>query len=133
MLDRKEGWVAKWCFQIVVLEKTLKNLLDCKEIKPVNPNGNQPRMFIGRTLLKLQYFGFLMQELTHWKTPWCWKRLKTKGEGSSRRWDDWMASLTQWTWNWTNSERQREDEADILQSIRSQGVGQNLVIEQQQL
>ena len=41
-LDHKEGWAMKnWCFQIVVLEKTLKSLLDIKEIKPVNPKGNQ--------------------------------------------------------------------------------------------
>ena len=49
-LDHKEGWVPKnWCFQIVVLEKTLWNPLDCKEIKPVNPKGNQPWLFIGMT------------------------------------------------------------------------------------
>ena len=48
--DHKEGWVPKnWCFQTVVLEKTLESLLDCKEIKPVNPKGNQPWKFIGRT------------------------------------------------------------------------------------
>ena len=45
-----EGWVLKnWCFQIVVLEKTLESLLDCKESKPVNPKGNQCWIFIGRT------------------------------------------------------------------------------------
>ena len=50
-LDHKEGWVPKnWCFQTVVLEKTLENPLDCKEIKPVNPKGNQPWIFIGRTV-----------------------------------------------------------------------------------
>ena len=49
-LDHKEGWAPKnWCFQTVVLEKTVVSPLECKEIKPVNPNGNQPRMFIGRT------------------------------------------------------------------------------------
>ena len=49
-LDHKEGWVPKnWCFLIVVLEKTLESPLDCKEIKPVNPKGNQPWIFIGRT------------------------------------------------------------------------------------
>ena len=49
-LDHKEGWAPKnWCFQIVVLEKTLESPLDCKEIKPVNPKGNQSRIFIGRT------------------------------------------------------------------------------------
>ena len=50
MLDYKEGWAPKnWCFQTVVLEKTLESPLDCKEIKPVNPKGDQPWIFIGRT------------------------------------------------------------------------------------
>ena len=49
-LDHKEGWAPKnWDFQTVVLEKTLKIHLDFKEIKPVNPTGNQPWVFIGRT------------------------------------------------------------------------------------
>ena len=48
--DYKESWAPKnWCFWIVVLEKTLEGLLDCKEIKPVSPKGNQPWIFIGRT------------------------------------------------------------------------------------
>ena len=45
-----EGWVPKnWCLRTVVLEKTLKCPLDCKEIQPVNPKRNQPWIFIGRT------------------------------------------------------------------------------------
>ena len=49
-LGHKEGCASKnWCFQTVVLEKTLENLLDCKEIQPVNRKGNQSRIFIGRT------------------------------------------------------------------------------------
>ena len=49
-LDHKESWaLKKWCFWTVVLEKTLKSPLDCKEIKPVNPKGNQSWIFIGRT------------------------------------------------------------------------------------
>ena len=49
-LDCKEGWVLKnWCFWTVVLEKTLESPLYCKEIKPVNPKGNQSWIFIGRT------------------------------------------------------------------------------------
>ena len=49
-LDNKESWVLKnWCFWTVVLEKTLESSLDCKEIKPVHPKGNQPWIFIGRT------------------------------------------------------------------------------------
>ena len=49
-LDHKEGWALKnWCFSTVVLEKTLEIPLDSKEIKPVNPKGNQSWIFIGRT------------------------------------------------------------------------------------
>ena len=42
-------------------------------------------------------------ELTHWKRPWCWERLKAGEEGDNRGWDSWMASLTQWTWVWVSS------------------------------
>ena len=61
--DHKEGWEMKnWCFWTVVLEKTLESPLDCTEIKPMNPKGNQSWIFIGRTDAegKLQYFGYLI-------------------------------------------------------------------------
>ena len=46
----KEGWVLKnWCFWIVMPVKALESTLDCKEIKPINPKGNQPWIFIGKT------------------------------------------------------------------------------------
>ena len=49
-LDYKESWAWKnWCFWTVVLEKTLESPLDCKEIQPVHPEGNQSWIFIGRT------------------------------------------------------------------------------------
>ena len=47
--------------------------------------------------------GTWCEELTHWKRPWCWQRLKAGGEGEDRGWDGWMASPTQWTWVWVNS------------------------------
>ena len=54
-LNHKEAWVPKnWCFQIVVLVKALESPLDCKEIKSVNPNGNQPWIFTGRTDAKAE-------------------------------------------------------------------------------
>ena len=53
--------------------------------------------------LKLPYFGHMMEELSHWKRPWCWERLKVGWEGDDRGWDGWMASLTQWTWVWVSS------------------------------
>ena len=49
-LDHEKGWALKnWCFRTVVLEKTLESPLDSKEIKPVDPKGNQPWILIGRT------------------------------------------------------------------------------------
>ena len=42
------------------------------------------------------------KELTHWKRPWCWERLRA-GEGDDRGWDGWLASPTQWTWVWVDS------------------------------
>ena len=43
------------------------------------------------------------EELTHWKKPWHWERLRAGGEGDDREWDGWMASPTQWTWVWVDS------------------------------
>ena len=42
---------------------------------------------------------------THWKSPWCWERLKAEGEEGTRGWDGWMASPVQWTWSWANFRR----------------------------
>ena len=52
---------------------------------------------------RLQYFGHLMEELTHLKRPWRWGTLKAGGEGDDRGWDGWVASPTQWTWVWVDS------------------------------
>ena len=56
-----------------------------------------------RLRLKLQYFATSCEELTHWKSPWCWEGLGAGGERDDRGWDGWMASLTQWAWVWVNS------------------------------
>ena len=59
-LDYKKGWALKnWCLWTVVLQKTLESPWDCKEIKAVNPKGNQPWIFIGRTDAEAE-------ALTHW-------------------------------------------------------------------
>ena len=63
-LNHKESWVPKkWCFRMVVLEKTLESLLDCKEIQSVHPQGDQSWVFIEGLMLKLklQYFGHLIR------------------------------------------------------------------------
>ena len=83
-LDHKEGWAPKnWCFWTVVLEKTLENPLNCKEIKPVNPKGNQSWIFIGRTDAETEApILWLMMQRTDWleQTP-----MLEKIEGRKRR------------------------------------------------
>ena len=70
------------------------------------------------------------EEMTHWKRPWCWERLKA-GEGDDRGWDGWIASPTQWTWAWANSRRWwRTGKPGVPQSMGSQRVGHNLATEQ---
>ena len=70
------------------------------------------------------------EELTHWKRPWCWERLKAEGEGDNRGWDDWMASPTQWTWVWASSGSWwRTGKAGRLQSMELQRVRHNWVTE----
>ena len=94
--DCKEGWVPKnWCFWTVVLEMTLDSPVDCKEIQPVNPKGNQSWIFIGRTDAEAQNSNTLAtwcKELTHWKRLWCWEKLKVGGEGDDRGW--WLDGIT---------------------------------------
>ena len=100
-LDHKEGWAPKnWCFWTVVLEKTLESPLDSREIKPVNPKGNQPWIFTGRTDAEAEAPILWPPDAKSWltaKDPNAEKRLRAGGEGSDRQWDVWMASPTQWT------------------------------------
>ena len=133
-LDYKEGWVPNnWCFWTVVLEKTLENHLDCKEIQPVNPKGNQSWIFIGRTDAEAEtpiLWPPDSLELTHWKRPWCWARLKAGGEGDNRGWDSWMASLTLWTWVWASSRSWWwTGKPGLLQSMGSHRVGHDWMTE----
>ena len=70
------------------------------------------------------------KELTHWKKPWCWERLKAGGKGDDRGWDGWMASPTWWTWVWVNSRSWWwTRRPGVLQSMRSQRVGHDWVTE----
>ena len=126
----KESWALKnWCFW-TVLEKILESPLDSKEIKPVNPKGNQSWIFIG---------GIDAEALILWppdaksqliREDWHWERLKAGGEGDDRGWDGWMASLTRWTWVWASSGSWWwTGKPRVLQSMGSQRVGHDWATE----
>ena len=102
--DYKESWVPKnWCFWTLVLEKTLEGPLDCKEIQPVHPKGNQSWVFIGRTETEATTPVLWLPDVKNW---FIWK---DPVDGKDWRWEekwaivDEMASPTQWTWVWINS------------------------------
>ena len=107
-LDCEESWVPKnWCFWTVVLESplTLESPLDCKEIQPVHPKGNQSWVFTGRTDVETETLIFWPPDAKSWLI---WKDPdagKDWGQQEKRTtdWDGWMASPTQWRWVWVNS------------------------------
>ena len=105
-LDHKEsGNLKNLCFWTVILEKTLESPLDCKEIRPVHPTGNQSWIFIGRTDAEAKTPILWPPHAKNWlicKDPDAGRK-KAGGEGDDRSWDSWMTSLTQWTWVWVNS------------------------------
>ena len=87
--------LKNWCFSTVVLEKTLESPLDCKEIQPVYPKGDQSWVFIGRTdaEAEFQYFGHLMQRVDSLE-----KTLMLGGIGGRRRWWQrmrWLDGITE--------------------------------------
>ena len=70
------------------------------------------------------------EELTHWRRPWCWERLKVGEEGDNRGWDGWMASLMWWTWVWVGSGSWWwTGKPGVLQSMGSQRVRHDWVTE----
>ena len=105
-LDCEESWALKnWYFWTVVLEKTLKSPLDCKEIQPVQLKEISPGISLERMMLKLklQYFGYLMQRVDSLEKTLMLGGIEGRRKGDDRGWDGWMASLTPWMWVWVNS------------------------------
>ena len=72
------------------------------------------------------------KQMVHWKSPWCWERLRAGGKEGIRGWDGWTASPMQWTWTWANSGRWWGiGRSGVLQSTGSQRVGHDRATEQQ--
>ena len=117
-------------FWTVVLEKTLESPLDCKEIQPVHPKGNQSWIFIGRTDTEAPILGHLMRRADSLEKTLILGKTETGGKGNDRWWDGWMASLTQWTWVWVDFRSWWwTGKPGVLQSMGSQRVGHDLETE----
>ena len=138
---RCENWTIKkaeyqrtsafklWCW------KRLESPLDCKEIKPVNPKGNQHWIFTGRTDPEAEAPILWPPDLKSWLIgrPWCWERLKAEREEGNRGWDGWVASLIQWTWTWENTRKWwGTGRPGVLPFIGSQRVSYDWVTEEEQ-
>ena len=106
-LDCEESWALKnGCFLTVVLGKTLESPLDCKEIQPVHPKGDQSWVFIGRTDAEAETPILWPHDAKSWligKDPDAGRDWGQEEKGNDRGWDGWMASSTRWTWVWVNS------------------------------
>ena len=135
---RCESWTIKKTehqrintFELFWLEKILESSLDSKEIKLVSPKGNQSWLFIGRTDAEAE-------------TPLLWSLIRRtdslektlilgKVKGRRKSGQQRMASVTQWTWVWTDSGRRwKTGKPGMLQSMESQRIGYDWVTEQQQ-
>ena len=103
-LDYKESWALKnLCFWTLVSEKTLESPLDCKEIQPVHPKGNQSWVFIGRTDVGAETPILWPPDVKSWliwKDPDAGKDWGQEEKGTT---EDEMVSPTQWPWVWVSS------------------------------
>ena len=131
-LDHKEVWAPKYrCFQTVVLEKTLESPLDCKEIKPFNPKGNQTKYW--KDWSEAEAPIRWPPDAKNWligNDPVAGKDWRQSENGAA---EDEITSLTQWTWIWANSRRQwRTGKPGMLWPIGVRRVKHNSVTEQHQ-
>ena len=112
-------------------EKTLESPLDCKEIQPVHPKGDQSWVFIGRTDAEAETPVLWPPDVKSWLI-WkdcCWERLRA-GEGDDRGWDGWMTSPTRWTWVWVDSGSWWwTGRPGVLRFMGSQRIGRNWATE----
>ena len=91
-----------WCWRRLLRVPWMIRRSKQSILKEISPGCSLEGLMLK---LKLQYRSLATwcKGLTHLKRPWCWERLRARGEGDDRGWDGWVASPTQWTWIWVNS------------------------------
>ena len=117
-----------WCWRFLRVTWTARRS-NQSILKDINPEYSLEGLMLK---LKLQYFGHRCAVLTHWKRPWCWERLRARGEGGDRGWDGWIASLTQWTGVWANAMIVKDREAWCAAPMSLQTFRRNRVTDQLQ-
>ena len=105
VMDGCESWTIKkaerqridafelWCWRRLLRVPWTASRSNQSILKEISPGCSLEGLMLNSNTLATW-----CKELTHWKIPWCWERLRAAGEGDDRGWDGWMASLTQWTW-----------------------------------
>ena len=90
-------WVQSglWCWKRLLTVPWTAGRSNQSILKEINPEYSLEELMLK---LKLQYFDHLTERADSLKRPWCWERLRARGEGDDRGWDGWMASPIQWTW-----------------------------------
>ena len=133
-LDYKERWGQRidaftlWCWRRLLRVPRTARRTNQSILKEISPEYTvlKDRCWSWNSNILVTW----CKELTHLKRPWCWDWQKAGGEGDSRGWDGWMASVTQWTWVWVGSRSWWwAGTPGMLQSMELQRITHNLAIE----
>ena len=139
VMYRCENWTIKkaehwrivafdlWCWGRLLKVLWIARRSNQSILKEIDPEYSLEGLLLK---LKLQYFGHMMWGADSLERPWCWERLNVGGEGGDREWDDWMVSLTWWTWVWVSSGSWWwTGKPGVLQSLWSQRTGHDWATE----
>ena len=100
-LDHKESDAFElWCWRRLLRVPWTARRSNQSILKEISPGCSLEGLMLK---INSNTLATWCEELTHWKRPWCWERLRAGGERDDRGWDGWMASSTRWTWVWVDS------------------------------
>ena len=130
-INKAECWridaFELWCWRRLLRVPWTARRSNQSILKEISPKYSLAGLMLKRNSSTLATW---CEELTHWKRPWCWERLRAGGEGDDRGWDGWMASPTRWTWVWVISGHWWwTGRPGMLQFMGSQRVGHDWVTE----